>query len=132
MPQALTGGLPRWSLRANAGTRHASLLGRYAGQKYDAAMRNGAKTMLTVNEAADLVGLSRIFVLQQIEAGNLSSIKVPADEPRVLRVDLLAWHARFREQQGAAITELGLELDHELNSSGEPADGRPIGHHMKG
>jgi excisionase family DNA binding protein len=95
-------------------------------------MRNGAKTMLTVNEAADLVGLSRIFVLQQIEAGKLSSIKVAADEPRVTRMDLIAWHSRFREQQGAALAELGVELDHELNSSGIPTAGQAPGPLKKG
>lgn len=81
---------------------------------------------------ADLVGLSRILVLQQIDVGTLPSTELASGELGVgRRMDLLARHARLQEQQRTAIAELGVEVAHELNSLSRDAAGQSLGHRKK-
>lgn len=71
-------------------------------------------TLLTLDTAADELGLSRPFVRQQVLSGTLPAT-AGADGERTVRLsDLLAWLEGMRERQRAALVELGAELDQEI------------------
>ena len=71
---------------------------------------------LRTQEAADLIGVSRPFLVRHIDAGDIPLHSIVGNQRRVLKKDVLAWHERQREQQRAALAELGAALDDEIFS----------------
>lgn len=79
-----------------------------AGRAVTVAPQN---QLLTTQQAADLLGVSRPTVVKLIDAGTL-----PADTPgkrrRLLKLDdVLAYRARRREQQYRALLETSVDYD---------------------
>jgi excisionase family DNA binding protein len=73
------------------------------------------ETRLTPNEAAELLGVSRPFVLRLIDEGHLSAENLPGSTHRHLRLaDVLEFQAR-REQRHKATGQIShIVEDHDL------------------
>jgi len=70
---------------------------------------------LTSKEAADLVGVSRPFMIARIDAGDIPAHRVAGSERLVLESVVLAWHERSRAQQLEPIRELASRADEEYD-----------------
>jgi excisionase family DNA binding protein len=72
--------------------------------------------LLSIQEAADLVEVSRHFMRARIDAGDVPLHRQVGDERRVLRSSVLAWHQRHRASRRRALGRLGASLDGEIFS----------------
>lgn len=66
------------------------------------------QAQLTTQQAADLLGVSRPFIVKQIKQGQLPSRKIGAHR-RILLSDLLAYKARIDRQRLKALGELAAQ-----------------------
>jgi excisionase family DNA binding protein len=73
-----------------------------------------ATEVLSTEEAAQLVGVSRPYLVKQIELGRIPLHQKVGNQRRLLKRDVLAWQTRERRSQSAAFTKLAGELDTEL------------------
>lgn len=73
-----------------------------------------ADQVLTTQDAADLVGVSRPYIVARIEAGDIPLHQQVGNQRRVLRSAVLAWHRREQAQRRKAISQLGADLDSEI------------------
>lgn len=73
-----------------------------------------ADPVLTTQEAADLVGVSRPFMAARIDAGEIALHHMAGNQRRVLQSAVLAWKERFRQGQLRAMAKLGADLDGEI------------------
>lgn len=73
-----------------------------------------ADAVLTTQAAADLVGVSRPFLVARIEAGEIPLHLQVGNQRRVLKSDVLAWQQREQTRRRQALDRLGTELDSEI------------------
>ncbi|MDL2338763.1 MAG: excisionase family DNA-binding protein [Pseudomonadota bacterium] len=72
-----------------------------------------ADPVLSTQEAADLVGVSRPYIVARIEAGDISLHQQVGNQRRVLKSTVLAWHRREQRRRRRALGQLGADLDSE-------------------
>lgn len=70
--------------------------------------------VLTTQEAADLVGVSRPYIVARIEAGDIPLHQQVGNQRRVLQSTVLAWHRQEQTRRRKALGHLGAELDSEI------------------
>lgn len=70
--------------------------------------------VLTTQEAADLVGVSRPYIVARIEAGDIPLHQQVGNQRRVLKSAVQAWHRREQVHRRRAIGQLGVDLDSEI------------------
>ncbi|MCK9689563.1 excisionase family DNA-binding protein [Comamonadaceae bacterium BS-T2-15] len=75
--------------------------------------RVDAKDLLTPQAAADLVNVSRPFVVRHIDAGDIPVVMVGSRQ-RVRKQDVLAWHERVQNKSAMARSKLLDAVDDEL------------------
>ena len=71
-------------------------------------------TVLTTQEAADLAGVSRPYIVARIEAGDIPLHQQVGKQRRVLRSAVLAWQRQEQTRRRKALGQLGADLDHEI------------------
>ncbi len=81
-----------------------------------AATKSGpaADTVLTTQEAADLVGVSRPYIVARIEAGDIPLHQQVGNQRRVLKSAVLTWHRQEQTRRRKALGQLGADLDAEI------------------
>jgi excisionase family DNA binding protein len=89
---------------------------RAAGGEHRAAAVRSADTVLSTQEAADLVGVSRPYIVARIEAGDIPLHQQVGSQRRVLKSAVEAWHRREQTRRRRALGQLGAELDDEIFS----------------
>ena len=89
-------------------------IGGSARKKATTQPQPAADHVLTTQEAADLVGVSRPYIVARIEAGDIPLHQQVGNQRRVLRSAVLAWHRREQAQRRKAISQLGADLDSEI------------------
>jgi excisionase family DNA binding protein len=89
---------------------------RSAGGNRSAAPARDADTVLSTQEAADLVGVSRPYIVARIEAGDIPLHQQVGNQRRVLKSTVEAWHRRDQTRRRRALGQLGAELDDEIYS----------------
>ena len=70
--------------------------------------------VLSTQEAADLVGVSRPYIVARIEAGDIPLHQQVGNQRRVLKSAVLAWHRREQTRRRRALGQLGADLDSEI------------------
>ena len=73
-----------------------------------------ADPVLTTQEAADLVSVSRPYIVARIEAGDIPLHQQVGNQRRVLRSAVLAWHRQEQTRRRKALGQLGADLDTEI------------------
>lgn len=76
-----------------------------------------ADQLLSTQEAADLVGVSRPYLVARIDAGDIPLHQQVGNQRRVMKSAVLAWHRREHGRRRRALKQLGADLDNELFSS---------------
>ncbi len=71
-------------------------------------------TVLSTQEAADLVGVSRPYIVARIGAGDIPLHQQVGNQRRVLRSTVLAWHRQEQTRRRKALSQLGADLDSEI------------------
>ena len=81
-----------------------------------AAAKPGPATdpVLTTQEAADLVGVSRPYIVARIEAGDIPLHQQVGNQRRVLKSAVLAWHRKEQTRRRKALGQLCADLDSEI------------------
>jgi excisionase family DNA binding protein len=70
--------------------------------------------VLSTQEAADLVGVSRPYIVARIEAGDIPLHHQVGNQRRVLESAVLAWHRHVQARRRKALGQLGADLDSEI------------------
>ena len=70
--------------------------------------------VLTTQEAADLVSVSRPYIVARIEAGDIPLHQQVGNQRRVLKSAVLVWHRRDQTRRRKALVQLGANLDTEI------------------
>lgn len=73
-----------------------------------------ADPVLSTQEAADLVGVSRPYLVARIDAGDIALHLQVGNQRRVLKSAVLAWHGREQTRRRRALGQLGADLDSEI------------------
>jgi excisionase family DNA binding protein len=81
-----------------------------------AAAAEAADPVLSSQEAADLVGVSRPYMVARIDAGDVELHQQVGNQRRVLRSSVLAWQKKEQARQRRALSQLGASLDDEIFS----------------
>jgi excisionase family DNA binding protein len=83
------------------------------------AARAGASTdaVLSTQDAADLVGVSRPYIVARIEAGDIPLHQQVGNQRRVLKSAVQAWHRGEQTRRRKALGQLGADLDSEILAS---------------
>ena len=76
-----------------------------------------APEVLSTEEAAQLVGVSRPYLVKQVELGRIPLHQKVGNQRRLLKRDVLAWQTGERRSQSAAFAKLADEFDAELFGS---------------
>lgn len=69
--------------------------------------------VLTTQQAADLIGVSRPFMAARIDGGDVELFQQVGNQRRVLASSVRAWVERTRERRRKAMAELSRDLDDE-------------------
>jgi len=85
----------------------AKPMGETSGDRVD------AKDLLTPQAAADLVNVSRPFVVRHIDSGDIPVVMVGSRQ-RVRKQDVIAWHERAQDMRAKARSKLLDAVDDEL------------------
>jgi excisionase family DNA binding protein len=85
-----------------------------ATRKRSAAPSQSNDTVLSTQDAADLVGVSRPYIVARIEAGDIPLHQQVGNQRRVLKSAVQAWHRREQTRRRRALGKLGVELDDEI------------------
>ena len=78
---------------------------------------HGADPVLTTEEAAQLVGVSRPFMAKLIDSGAVELHQKVGNQRRVLRSAVVRWQAAERSRQAKSLKRLAEDLDEEIFSS---------------
>ena len=78
------------------------------------APTTGVDPVLSTQEAADLVDVSRPYIVARIEAGDIPLHQQVGNQRRVLKSAVLAWHCREQTRRRQALGQLGADLDNEI------------------
>ena len=70
--------------------------------------------VLSTQEAADLVGVSRPYMVARIEAGDIPLHQQVGKQRRVTKSAVLAWHQQEQARSRKALRQLGADLDTEI------------------
>lgn len=70
--------------------------------------------VLSTQEAADLVGVSRPYIVARIEAGDIPLHQQVGNQRRVLQSTVMAWHRQEQTRRRKALGQLGADLDSEI------------------
>jgi excisionase family DNA binding protein len=89
---------------------------RSATPKRSAAPSQDDDTVLSTQDAANLVGVSRPYIVARIEAGDIPLHQQVGNQRRVLKSAVQAWHRREQTRRRRALGQLGAELDDEIFS----------------
>ncbi len=73
--------------------------------------------VISTQEAADLVGVSRPYLVARIEAGDIPLHQQVGNQRRVLQSAVLAWHRREQTRRRRGLRRLGADLDSEISAS---------------
>ncbi len=73
-----------------------------------------ADAVLSTQAAADLVGVSRPYLVARIEAGDIPLHQQVGKQRRVLKSAVLAWSRRQQTRRQKALARLGADLDSEI------------------
>lgn len=73
-----------------------------------------ADPVLSTQEAADLVGVSRPYIVARVEAGDIPLHQQVGNQRRVLKSAVLAWHRQEQTRRRKALGQLGADLDSEI------------------
>ena len=93
--------------------QHPTLSG--STRKTSATMSEpAADSVITTQEAADLVGVSRPYIVARIEAGDIALHQQVGNQRRVLKSAVLAWHRNEQARRRKALGQLGADLDSEI------------------
>lgn len=76
-----------------------------------------ADPVLSTQAAADLVGVSRPYLVARIQAGDIPLYQQVGNQRRVLQSAVLAWHRGEQAQRRKALDQLGADLDREIFQS---------------
>ncbi len=76
--------------------------------------RPASDPVITTQDAADLVGVSRPYIVARIEAGDIPLHQQVGNQRRVLRSAVLAWHRQEQARRRKALNQLGADLDSEI------------------
>jgi excisionase family DNA binding protein len=87
---------------------------RGTSSKRSAAPLQIDDTVLSTQDAADLVGMSRPYIVARIEAGDIPLHQQVGNQRRVLKSAVEAWHRREQTRRRRALGQLGTELDDEI------------------
>lgn len=87
---------------------------RGTSSKRSAAPSQSDDTVLSTQDAADLVGVSRPYIVARIEAGDIALHQQVGNQRRVLKSVVEAWHRRELTRRRRALGQLGAELDEEI------------------
>jgi excisionase family DNA binding protein len=71
-------------------------------------------SVLSTQEAADLVGVSRPYIVARIETGDIPLHQQVGNQRRVLKSAVLAWHRQEQTRRRKALGQLGADLDSEI------------------
>jgi excisionase family DNA binding protein len=74
----------------------------------------GSDSVISTQQAADLVGVSRPYIVARIEAGDIPLHQQVGNQRRVLQSTVLAWHKREQARRRKALGQLGLQLNAEI------------------
>lgn len=72
-----------------------------------------ADPVLSTQEAADLVGVSRPFMAARIDMGDIPLHQQVGNQRRVLKSAVLKWQDQSRQRQGKALSSLARNIDDE-------------------
>lgn len=72
--------------------------------------------VLTTQQAANLVKVSRPYLAARIDAGDIPLFQRVGNQRRVLKSDLLAWQKRVRREQWEALQQLGRSIGDEYEA----------------
>jgi excisionase family DNA binding protein len=89
---------------------------RSTGRARSAEPLRAPDTVLSTQEAADLLGVSRPYIVARIEAGDIPLHQQVGNQRRVLKSAVEAWHRREQTRRRQALGQLGAELDDEIFS----------------
>ena len=81
-----------------------------------AAAAEAADPVLSSQEAADLVGVSRPYMVARIDAGDVALHQQVGNQRRVLKSSVLAWQKKEQARRRRALRQLGASLDDEIFS----------------
>jgi excisionase family DNA binding protein len=81
-----------------------------------AALSELADEILSTQQAADLLGVSRPYIAARIDAGDIPLHQQVGNQRRVMKSAVQAWHRRERTRQQRALKQLGADLDDEILS----------------
>jgi excisionase family DNA binding protein len=70
--------------------------------------------VLSTQEAADLIGVSRPYIVARIEAGDIPLHQQVGNQRRVRQSAVLAWHRQEQTRRRKALGQLGADLDSEI------------------
>jgi excisionase family DNA binding protein len=76
--------------------------------------RPAADPVLTTQEAAELVGVSRPYIVARIEAGDIPLHQQVGNQRRVLKSAVLTWQRQEQTRRRKALGQLGADLDAEI------------------
>ncbi len=79
-----------------------------------ATAERATDTVLTTQEAADLAGVSRPYIVARIAAGDIPLHQQVGNQRRVLKSAVLAWQRQEQTRRRKALGQLGADLDHEI------------------
>ena len=74
----------------------------------------GKDPVLSTQDAANLVGVSRPYIVARIEAGDIALHQQVGNQRRVLKSAVLAWHRREKARRRKALGQFGADLDSEI------------------
>lgn len=81
------------------------------------AQATDADLVLTTEQAARIIGVSRPFMVKLIDSGAISLHRKVGNQRRILQSELLRWQHDERARQRKALKRLAGDLDEEILSS---------------